>query len=65
MFRLFLLLACLFSHQVNADEIKNKIYDSAGVKISEKVSDLIPGDGITEVSIEKDQARILIFLYLE
>ena len=38
---------------MNAEEIKNKIYDSAGAKISEKVSDLIPGDGITEVSIEK------------
>ncbi len=64
MFRLFIILSCLFSYQVNADEIKNKIYDSAGAKISEKVSDLIPGDGITEVSIEKRSSEDFNFSIL-
>ena len=64
MFRLFIILSCLFSYQVNADEIKNKIYDSAGTKISEKVSDLIPGDGITEVSLEKRSSEDFNFSIL-
>ena len=60
MFRIILILLSLFTYQVNASEIKNKIYDTAGAKISEKVSELIPGDGITEVSIEKRSSENLL-----
>ena len=64
MFRIILILLSLFTYQVNASEIKNKIYDTAGAKISEKVSELIPGDGITEVSIEKRSSENFNFSIL-
>ena len=53
MVRIVLIFWLIISSQVFADELKNKIYDNAGAKLSDKISDFIPGEGITEVSIEK------------
>ena len=62
--RLIVIIFLLSSVQAFADDLKNKLYDTAGAKVSEKVSNLIPGDGITEVSIEKRSSENFNFSIL-
>tara|TARA_B100001250_G_scaffold144470_1_gene123697 strand:- start:1049 stop:1933 length:885 start_codon:yes stop_codon:yes gene_type:complete len=40
------------SSAIVADELKNKLYDSASEQLSANIGNLIPGEGVTEVSIE-------------
>ena len=50
-----ILLTFLFfvlSSAVLADDLKNKLYDSASEQLSVGIGKLIPGEGVTEVSIE-------------
>ena len=64
MIKVFIFILCLFSYQANADELKNKIYDTVGAEISEKISNLVPGEGITEVSIEKRSSEDLSLIHI-
>ena len=46
------LLFFVLSSAVLADDLKNKLYDSASEQLSVGIGKLIPGEGVTEVSIE-------------
>tara|TARA_Y100000590_G_C15661146_1_gene992659 strand:- start:499 stop:1383 length:885 start_codon:yes stop_codon:yes gene_type:complete len=48
----YVLFSIFLAHALSAGEVKNKIYDSAAEQISHGISKLIPGEGVTEVSVE-------------
>jgi hypothetical protein len=48
----YIILLAFLNSIATAGEVKNKIYNSASEQLSHGISKIIPGEGVTEVSIE-------------